>query len=181
MRFSKKCIVDTNVPIVANQVKHPVPDSDIDYHSILKCIEAIQYVKENSALVLDSNNEIFIQYNSNFSKNIQNRYGNLGAGDYFYLWVRDNRYSFPEENLVPVSKIGDSYVEFPHNDELKKFDVSDKVFIAVANKHEDKPPVLQGTDCKWWGYKEILERIGIKIIFLCPEYVEKIYLRKMST
>ena len=164
MKFPRKLLVDTNVPIVSNMIKYPGANSDIDDKSILNCIEAIEYVRENNALVLDSDDVIFNQYSERFSKDIQNRYGNLGAGDYFFLWVRDSRFSFPKEDRVAVSKIGDSYAEFPQNEELKNFDLSDRIFVAVANKHKDKPPILQGTDSKWWGYKEIFETIGIKII-----------------
>jgi hypothetical protein len=180
MKLPKKCIVDTNVPLTSNLIKYPDPNSDIDNGSILKCIDAIEQVKEGNALVLDSEDEIFDQYRQSFSKHIQDRYGNLGSGDYFYLWVRDYRFSFPKEDMVKVVKSGDSYVEFPQNKELQNFDPSDRIFIAIANKHKDRPPVLQGTDSKWWGYREIFEAIGIKIIFLCPEYVERIYNRKQK-
>ena len=158
MKFPKKCVVDTNVPVVSNLAKHPDPKSDINEDSILKCIEAIESVKNNNALVLDSDDIIFNQYRKNFDNN---RYGNFGVGDYFYLWVRDNLYSFPAEDRVIVTKNGDTFNEFPKNEELKNFDPSDKIFIAVANKHKNKPPVLQGVDSKWWGYKDILESIGI--------------------
>jgi len=180
MKFPKKCVVDTNIPIVANMARHPDPNSEVDDNSILKCLDAIEHVRTNNTLVLDNDDVIFSQYHKNFSEQIQGRYGNLGAGDYFYLWVRDNRYNFPEEDRVAVLKIGDSYAEFPQNEELKGFDPSDKIFIAVANKHKDKPPILQGTDSKWWGYKEIFESIGMQIIFLCSEYVEMKYNKKMK-
>ena len=143
MKFPRKCIVDTNVPVVSNLIRHPDPDFDIDDESILKCIEAIEYVKENNALVLDCDDEIFNQYRENLSKN---QYGNLGAGDLFFMWVRDNRYTFSEDDRVSVSKEGDTYVEFPKDEELERFDPSDRIFIAVANKHKDKPPILQGTE-----------------------------------
>jgi len=181
MKFPNKCIVDTNIPIIANQIEHPDfdLDSDINDEIILECINAIEFVRSNNALVLDNDDEIFNQYRSYFSKHLQSRYGNYGAGDYFYLWVRDNRFNFSEEDRVSVTKINDTYVEYPSNEELNNFDISDKVFIAVANKHKDKPSVLQGTDSKWWGFKEILKAIDINIFFLCPEYVEKKYIKKM--
>ena len=131
MKPPEKYVVDTNIPIVANLIRHPDPNSDIDDNSILNCIDAIEYVRKNNALVLDDNDEIFNQYHDNFSKHIQNRYGNLGSGDHFYLWVRDYRFSFPREDRVTVTKKGDSYIEFPSNKELENFDLSDRVFIGT--------------------------------------------------
>ena len=180
MKFPQKCVVDTNIPIVANLIRHPDPDSDVDDDLILNCIDAIEHIRKNKALVLDDNDVIFNQYSENISRHIQNRFGNLGSGDHFYIWVRDNRFSFPREDRVTVTKKDDSYVEFPSSEEFKNFDPSDKIFIAVANKHKDKPTVLQGTDSKWWGYKEIFEAIGINILFLCPEYVERKYYKKVK-
>ncbi|MHC6204081.1 hypothetical protein ACYULU_12915 [Breznakiellaceae bacterium SP9] len=180
MKLPAKCIVDTNVPIVANLVRHPDPASNVDLDLILACINAVEHVKEKNALVLDSEDIIFNQYRDNLSKTAAESFGNFGSGDAFYLWVRDNRFGFPKQDRVVVTKTADSYVEFPDSDTLKDFDPADKIFIAVSNKHKNKPPILQGTDSKWWGYKDQFEALGIKIIFLCPEYVKKIYERKME-
>ena len=49
---------------------------------------------------------------------------------------------------------------------------SDRKFVAVANAHPAKPPILQSTDSKWWGWKEALQEVGITVHFLCPEYVK---------
>ncbi|GHV91650.1 hypothetical protein AGMMS50268_21530 [Spirochaetia bacterium] len=180
MKLPSKCIIDANVPIVANLIKHPDPSSDIDLNLTLECIKAVEHVKEKNALVLDSEDIIFNQYRDNLSKTAGESFGDLGSGDAFYLWVRDNRFSFSEQDRVVVTKTDDSYDEFPKTDTLKGFDPADKIFIAVSNKHKKKPPILQGTDSKWWGYKDQLEALGIKVIFLCPEYVKKIYERKME-
>jgi hypothetical protein len=180
LKLPSKCLVDTNVPITANLVKHPDQKSDIDDQSILECISAIRDMQKMNTLVLDDADIIFSQYRNNLAKSAKESYGNYGAGDAFYIWVRDNRFNFPVEDRVSVTKKDDSYVEFPASEGLEGFDPSDKIFIAVANAHKDKPPIVQGTDSKWWGYKDILETVGIKIIFLCPEYVEQKYKQKMS-
>lgn len=42
-----------------------------------------------------------------------------------------------------------------------------------------KPPILQATDSKWWGWKDSLGEAGIKVKFLCPEFVKQKYGKKI--
>lgn len=73
---------------------------------------------------------------------------------------------------MTITKTGDSYDEFPDHDKLENFDKSDRKFVAAANAHKDKPPILQATDNKWWGWKDSLAEVGITVHFLCPEYTK---------
>ena len=57
---------------------------------------------------------------------------------------------------------------------LSSFDPDDRKFVAVANAHPGKPPIMEATDRQWWGWKEALHDAGITVHFLCPEYVEHI-------
>ena len=95
-------------------------------------------------------------------------------------WVHDNRWSLYASQRVSITKNGDSYDEFPIHAGLDDFDKSDRKFVAVANAHPDKPPILQATDCKWWEWKDALAESGITVYFLCPEYVEAKYAEKMG-
>jgi len=176
MSLPIKCLVDTNVPINANLATNPDPDSDVPDECILACVEAIDHVVKNGGLVLDSNDEIFTEYRSNLSLS-----GQPGVGDRFMKWVNDNRWKFPDVDRVTITKNGDSYDEFPDHDGLTQFDKSDRKFIAVANAHLDKPPVLQATDSKWWGWKDALKEVGITVRFLCSDYVETKYQEKFGT
>ena len=176
MSLPIKCLVDTNVPINANLATNPDPDSDVPDECILACVEAIDHVVKNGGLVLDSNDEIFTEYRSNLSLS-----GQPGVGDRFMKWVNDNRWKFPDVDRVTITKNGDSYDEFPDHDGLTQFDKSDRKFIAVANAHLDKPPVLQATDSKWWGWKDALKEVGITVRFLCSDYVESKYQEKFGT
>jgi hypothetical protein len=72
-------------------------------------------------------------------------------------WVHDNRWGLPDTDRVTITKNGESYDQFPDHNGLNDFDNSDRKFIAVANTHPAKPPVLQATDSKWWGWKDALK------------------------
>lgn len=176
MRFAKAYVVDTNVPKVANLAAKPEENSDVPDACVLDCIEAIEYVTQNKALVIDNGDEIFTEYRHQLSMK-----GQPGIGDKFMLWVKDHRWSLPEVNQIQLTEENGSYAEFPHDNRLADFDPSDHKFIAVANGHPKKPPILEATDSKWWGYKNILSELGITICFLCPEYVEAKYIQKMGT
>ena len=144
---NKKFIVDTNVPKTAN--KSLQPDQLVDKSfiiCIIRCIELIDEVIQKGDLVIDAGDEIFDEYRQQLSMS-----GQPGIGDRFMKWVHDNRWKFPDEDRVPITKQEHSYKEFPVHTGLKQFDHSDRKFIAVANKHPDKPPIYQAADSKWLG------------------------------
>jgi hypothetical protein len=175
MKVSKKSIVDTNVPKTAN--KSLQPDLISDKHfiiCIMNCIELIDQIIQKGGLVIDAGDEIFDEYRQQLSMS-----GQPGVGDRFMKWVHDNRWKFPNEDRVPITKINQSYQEFPEHIDLKQFDLSDRKFIAVANNHPDKPPVYQATDSKWLGWSNALKECGIHVNFLCVAYIKSIYDKKV--
>lgn len=167
MSLPKKCIVDTNVPKTANLATQPDPDSDVPEECVLACINAVEHVIKKRGLIVDAGDEIFNEYRQQLSMK-----GQPGIGDAFMKWVNDHRHNPEYCDRVTITKTGDSYNEFPDHDELENFDKSDRKFIAAANAHKDKPPILQATDNKWWGWKESLAEVGITVHFLCPEYTK---------
>jgi len=175
MSLPEKCLVDTNVPKTANLATQSDPVSDVPDCCVLACIEAIEHIIRKRALVMDAGDEIFDEYRQQLSMR-----GQPGVGDRFMKWVHDNRWSFSNSDRVAITKNGDSYDEFPNHDGLKEFDKSDRKFVAVANAHSEKPPILQATDSKWWGWKEALQKVGITVCFLCPEYTETKHAEKME-
>lgn len=171
----KKCLVDTNVPKTANLAIDPAAIPDELVSCVLACVEAVNHVVNNGGLVIDCGDEIFTEYRKQLSMR-----GQPGVGDRFMKWVHDNRWNFPDADRVTITKHGDSYDEFPDHAGLINFDKSDRKFIAVANAHPDKPPVLQAADSKWWGWKDSLAEVGVSVHFLCPDYVEAKYAEKMG-
>lgn len=176
MILPKKCLVDTNVPVNANLATNPEPYSDVPDECVLACIEAIEHIIKKRGLVIDEGNEIFDEYRQQLSMK-----GQPGVGDRFMKWVHDNRWGLPDTDRVTITKNGESYDQFPDHNGLNDFDNSDRKFIAVANTHPAKPPVLQATDSKWWGWKDALKEVGITVQFLCSDYVEAKYQEKFGT
>lgn len=176
MSLPKKCLVDTNVPKTANLALDPGKIPHELTGCVLACVEAVEHVIKKRGLVIDAGDEIFDEYRQQLSMK-----GQPGVGDRFMKWVHDNRWSLADSDRVTITKNGESYDQFPAHDGLNVFDKSDRKFVAAANAHPAKPPILQATDSKWWGWKDALAEVGIIVHFLCPEYAEVKYEEKMGT
>jgi|LSQX01.1.fsa_nt_gb hypothetical protein len=179
MKLPDKFIVDTNIPLTANKILN-FQDKDADLlNCIMMCVELIEsIVKTKKGLVMDDNGEIFSEYRNKLSLK-----GQPGIGDRFLRWVHDNRYSFPNEDRVNITPLGDTYEEFPDHPGLNSFDIEDRKFVATANAHpaDPKPTIYQGTDSKWWGWKDALLDVGIFVQFPCEEYVKAKYIKKFPS
>ena len=168
--------MDTNVLVTANSAVNPsaIP-SELD-ECVDACCQAVDHIVKKGGLVIDSWDEIVTEYANNV-RNI-----GPGIGGKFIKWIYDNQWNEKLVTRVEITKSSDlyNYNEFPTNAELKKFDASDRKFIAVANARPEKPPILQATDSQWWGYKDVLKEIGITVLFLCPGYVQSKYQEKFD-
>jgi len=159
-------VIDTNVPIVANLATRD--DADIPAACIAACVRYIKRITQEGGLVLDEDGEIFQEYRNKLSLR-----GQSGQGDAFVKWVFDHQWIESKVSRVKIHKQHDSYMEFPDHPGLEKFDPSDRKFVAVSNAHPGKPPILQATDSKWWGWKDALQLMGITVCFLCPSYIKE--------
>jgi hypothetical protein len=70
------------------------------------------------------------------------------------------------------------FQEFPDSEDLSDFDAEDRKFVAVANAHPDKPPILQSTDTKWLNWEQPLSDCGIQLEILCRDELILIRQRK---
>nr|VFK55068.1 MAG: hypothetical protein BECKTC1821F_GA0114240_100666 [Candidatus Kentron sp. TC] len=170
-----KCLMDTNVPINANLARVPdgIPPELFD--CVFACIEVVEHVTKKGVLVIDAGGEIFDEYRRKLSMK-----GQPGVGDAFMKWVHDHCCNPDRVERVAITKTDDAYDDFPDHEGLGGFDDSDRKFVAVANAHVEKPPILQATDSKWWGWKDVLGEVGITVRFLCTEYIAEKYARKMG-
>jgi len=172
----KKCLLDTNVPKTANLAVDPATIPDELTGCVLACVQAVEHVVKKGGLVIDAGDEIFDEYRRQLDMR-----GQPGVGDRFMKWVHDNRWRFPAGDRVTITRDGDSYKEFPNHEGLSDFDPSDRKFVAVANAHPRKPPILEATDSKWWGWQHALLDVGVAVEFLCPDYAKTKYEEKMGT
>ncbi len=172
-RGRKTQVVDTNVAVVANRRNNE------SYACANNCAQALLGIKKFGVIVIDDGDSILSEYRANCSP-----YGRQpGIGDSFVRWVHDNRGRADLVQTIPLTVAPDlphDFVEFPDHGDLTEFDPSDRKFVAVANAHNDKPPIIEATDSKWWGWKDALAACGITIEFLCPNEIEEIYRRKMG-
>lgn len=164
-------IVDTNVPVVANQRVSP----QATLGCIETCVLRLEQLQESGKLVLDEGRRILAEYYSNLNKS-----GQPGVGDRFLLWVLRNQATDRCEyvTVTPLKENGDDFQEFPADIALKNFDRSDRKFVAVALAHPQHPPNLTAVDTDWWKAREALDRNGVTIDFLCPDDLEQLQATK---
>lgn len=176
MKIPKNYILDTNVPKTANLAVATDGVTNENAKCVERCVELIEKIikSKGSGLVLDSMDEIFDEYRGQL-----NLGGSPGQGDAFMKWLHDNRWNFPEIDRVNITKNNDTYSEFPQHPELANFDISDRKFVATSNAHPCKPCIYQAADSKWWGWKDALLEVNIKVCFMDEQYIETIYNRKM--
>ena len=73
------------------------------------------------------------------------------------------------------------FAEFPAlAPECPAIDPADRKFIAVANAHPDKPPIVQATDSKWIGWREFLVKAGVTVEFIDEPFLQTQYRQKMA-
>ena len=172
-KLPSKCLVDTNVPMIANLYERLNSYSDIPDSCISESRRQIENITEKDCcLVIDDAGEIFQEYINNLSRSSK---GQPGIGYAFVKWVNDHQWNPDKVDRIQVTKSGNSYKEFPPHNELNNFDPSDRKFVAVANAHPEKPPILQAVDSKWWGWNDALAEVGITVCFLCREYIKAKY------
>lgn len=175
-RLPDNCVVDTNVPIAANRAVSPEDIPKELTACVSACRTAIECIVNDGGLVMDEGDEIFNEYLDNLSLG-----GQPGLGHKFMKWVHDHRWNPDKVTQVRIVKNGNSYNEFPNHVGLRNFDPSDRKFVAVANAHPEKPPIMQATDSKWWGWNDALDKVGITVRFICPDYAEAKYAKKISS
>src|ERR1700722_4629859 len=108
------CVVDTNVPKIANQHLNPSAISGSELACVLACVNKIKdFLGGRLSLVLVAEGEIFTEYLQQLTPSEKN-----GLGNAFMKWVNDHRWGLPDENRVSLHKIENGYKEFPNSPEL---------------------------------------------------------------
>lgn len=173
MAVPLRCVIDTNVAVTANGVNEQA-SADCVYKSAY----ALQEVMRAGHVFIDDKGLIVQEYARNL-----NRKGEPGPGDRFFKWLLTVEWGGAQVSHVPITpKAGDEedYEELPAPSQGTRYDPSDRKFLAVAAAHPEHPPILQAFDSKWWGWREALAAIGVKVCFLCPKEIAEKYEQKMG-
>ena len=152
-------VIDTNVLIVANnrESEHASPAC------IISCVKWLQNFEKSGILVIDSKWLIINEY-----KKKVNQSGQPGVGDAFLKWILINHNNPQRCQQVSITKISEhEFKEFPKSESLKKFDPSDRKFVAVALTHTQRPAIAIAIDRGWNRHQKPLHEHGIEIEFLC--------------
>ncbi|MBD2386974.1 hypothetical protein [Cylindrospermum sp. FACHB-282] len=155
-------IVDTNVPIVANR---KTPQASLQ--CILVCVKKLQEImtQQQHILVLDNKWLIITEYKYKLSPT-----GQPGVGDAFLKWVLTNQNNLSRCQLVEITPTEEkNFKEFPEDESLSGFDLSDRKFVAVALVHPEHPPILNASDSDWSHFEAALAAYGVRVEFICPE------------
>jgi hypothetical protein len=169
------CLIDTGVPLVANrQAKQASPEC------VTACADALDQLTRTGRLVLDSLGGIVSEYQNK----LLHRRGPRGPGDEFLLWVFTNQWNPARCERVTITKTGSDppfFAEFPQTAGLARFDPSDCKFVATANAHPCKPPIVVSVDTDWADCEVALAEAGIRIHGLCPPDLAALHARKRRT
>lgn len=158
----KTFVVDTNVPITANE---KADHSGLE--CVLACVDALEKIHRAGKVVPDDGGLILDEYMRNLSLS-----GQPGAGDLFMQWLWRHQAVAGRCERVRINPCADdptNFEEFPTDPGLADLDPNDRKFVAVALTSRTHPTILNATDTDWWHSKEALGQHGVRIDFLCTE------------
>lgn len=170
-RGRKHQVVDTNVLVAANQ------QATCSRRCAAACARALLDLRDHGAIVLDNRELILAEYKTYCSHS-----GQPGVGDSFFRWIYDNRGRAELITIASVTPREDArgFDEFPTDQGLSNFDPADRKFVAAANSHHTKPPILQATDSKWLQWEGPLNAVGINVEFLCKQEIQAVLQEKLK-
>lgn len=167
-------VVDTNVILVANEQQ---PEVGLD--CVHACLKVLRNLQRKGKLALDDKDRIFNEYTNKTSP-----WNSQKVGDAFVRWVHDHRYNPAKcERVVlnPLEEDAEDFEEFPRTESLRTFERADRVFVATALTHPERPPVIEACDTDYLEHRDALEAEGLKINFLCEDDIHRLYDRKNNS
>lgn len=169
-------IIDTNVIYKASIPISKLDGDDLDCAH--KCVCFLDRFVKNHAniLVLDRGRRILKEYINAYK---EFKHMCPGYAIVFFRTAVGDKLGFHVDDSTEITPNGDSFCEYPSDARLLNFDRSDKKFIALANAHASHPQIVEGTDSKWWGIKDVLAEHGISVLFVDEDYIRRKYEKKM--
>ena len=166
-----RAVVDTNVLLVAN-AQH----AEVAPECVIACVKRLQALEKKGVVVIDDGHRILGEYRKKTSLSPPK-----GVGDVFLKWLMRNANNTGHVEQVPLTETTeDNFEEFPVPAIAAAFDPPDRKFAAVAHAHANKPPVWQAADSKWLAWWQDLRAEGVRVEFLCPNDVLRVYRKKFS-
>ncbi len=159
-------VIDVNVGIAANG-KSPQADKKCQ----LKCVKSLSDSR-NGIICIDNSDYILSEYRRHLSLS-----GQPGVGDEFMYWIhenQDNTFVCERVRITKNQKHNRTFDEFPEDDKLHGFDISDRKYVAVALKSDHDPEILNAVDSDWKIFQNELLKWGVKILQLCPNCLKEI-------
>ncbi len=151
-------VVDTNVPIVANNRSRsngPRPTMDCVEAAILFLVALLR----DGTACLDADGEIQREYH----KHLRSK-GEPGVGDRFYLAILNSAPNRVERFQLARRDDGE-YADLPQSLIDANFDHADRKFVALASRA--RATIANATDSDWIIHGVELSACGIDVKFLC--------------
>lgn len=149
-----QCIVDTNVPIVANG-----DNKAVCYECRFKTIDFLEKLMKSGRLVIDLGGAVETEYWNHLRTN------NPGVGNRFiqhFFAAHSDRIDRVE---IEVEKGAEPHLAF--SGPLKNFDPSDRKFATLSKVTGQ--PIYVAIDSDWAISGDDLRSVGVTIEFLCGE------------
>lgn len=154
-----RCVVDTNVAIVANGSPNP----DDSRPPTISCRKAtVNFLTElvnSGRVLLDVEGAIQAEYRKHLNPS-----GAPGVGHRFYQEVLRSAPELVERVSLP-KRCDDEYEDLPQALIDVGFDPSDRKFAALARR--ENVPVFNATDSDWVEHSTTLATEGIEVHNLC--------------
>jgi len=154
-----RCVVDTNVAIVANGRSNDDGQRTPSIQCRLAAVTLLQKIVKNGTILLDAEHAIQTEYRRHLNPS-----GAPGVGDRFFLVVLQSSPSLVERIGLPQRPDGE-YEHCPQPLIDAGFDPSDRKFAALACK--ENGPVYNAIDSDWLEHAHTLNTQGIQVVNLC--------------
>ena len=167
-------VIDTNVLLVADGKAPQMSDA-----CRTMCEDRLRRVQAKEQVVLDSDQFILSEYHNKLSPYKSPTYGSAYLK--WLLQVQGDIRHVAWVTITPTNAEKSKFNEFPQDAALEAaFDPADRKFVAAANAHSEKPPILEAADSKWLGWEAQLKVHGIQVEFLCRDELEAIRKTKIK-
>lgn len=164
-----RAVIDTNVLRVAAKQHEGASDDCVS-----NCVSQLMEMQKEGVVVIDDGHKILGEYLKS-PKLLESN----GTGKKFLKWLLQNQSNIQRVEQVTITETATKFfAEFPDQALQAVFDPSDRMFVAVANAHPEKPPIWQAVDCKWLDWWPALRKQGIEVEFLCPDDACHFYRKK---